>query len=104
DFDQDTVAAAANALLITVDDDTPVPLTPSDLSVDNTAGATANAALGAFNHVGADQPGTSAFVGTDGTILQVTIQDSTPTLEHLKSGGSDIFLFGFGTHTLTATT
>jgi len=82
----------------------PCPLTPSGLSVDNTAGATANAALGAFNHVGADQPGTSAFVGTDGTILQGTIQDSTPTLENLKSGGSDIFLFGFGTDTLTATT
>src|SRR5262249_11884264 len=52
DFDQDTVAAAANALVITVDDDTPVPLTPAPLSVANAAGATANAALGAFNHVG----------------------------------------------------
>jgi hypothetical protein len=98
------VNAAANALVITVDDDTPVPLTPSDLSVNNQAGATKNAALGAFNHVGADQPGTSAFVGTDGTKLQGTIQDGTPTLEDLKSGGSDIFLFGFGTSTLTATT
>src|SRR5262249_5437651 len=94
----------ANALIVTVDDDTPVPLTPSDLSVHNTAGATANAALGAFDHVGADQPGTSAFVGTNGSVLQGTIQDGTPTLENLKSGGSDIFLFGFGTDTLTATT
>src|SRR5262249_48947840 len=50
------------------------------------------------------QPGTSVFVGTDGTILQGQIQDGTPTLENLKSGFSDIFLFGFGTNTLTATT
>ena len=104
DFDSDTVAAAANALIVTVDDDTPVPLTPAILEVNNTAGATADAALGAFNHVGADQPGTSAFVGTDGTILQGAIQDDTPTLENLKSGGSNILLFGFGTDTLTATT
>jgi T1SS-143 domain-containing protein len=104
DFDGDTVAAAANALIVTVDDDTPVPLTPAILSVDNTANAFAEAVLGAFGNVGADQPGTSVFVGTNGTILQGTIQDGTPTLENLKSGGSNIFLFGFGTDTLIATT
>ena len=81
-----------------------MPLTPAVLEVDNAAGATASAALGAFGNVGADQPGTSEFVGTDGTVLQGTIQDGTPTLENLKSGASDIFLFGFGTDTLTATT
>jgi T1SS-143 domain-containing protein len=104
DFDSDTVTAAAGALVITVDDDTPVLLTPAILSVDNAAGATDDAALGAFGHVGADQPGTSVFVGTNGTVLQGTVQDGTPTLENLKSGGSDIFLFGFGTNTLIATT
>ena len=55
DVDSDTVAAAANALIVTVDDDTPQALTPAVLSVNNTAGATANAALGAFGNVGADR-------------------------------------------------
>ncbi|TXL73706.1 hypothetical protein FHP25_20065 [Vineibacter terrae] len=104
DFDGDVVAAAANALVVTVDDDSPVPLTPAILSVSNAASATANAALGAFNHVGADQPGSSVFIGLNGSVLQGAIQDGTPTLENLKAGGSDIFLFGFGTSTLIATT
>jgi hypothetical protein len=89
---------------VTIDDDVPLPLEPADLSVQNTAGATADAALGAFGNVGADEPGSSVFVGSDGSKLEGTIQDSTQTLEFLKSGGSDIFLFGFGTDTLTATT
>src|SRR5262249_28404516 len=104
DFDSDTVNAAANALIVTVDDDTPLPLAPATLSVDNTAGSTANAALGAFGRVGADQPGTSAFVGTNGTKLQGAIEDGTPPIADLKRGGWDVCLFGFGTSTLTATT
>src|SRR5262249_40385829 len=104
DFDGDSVTAAASALVVTVDDDTPTALTPAGITVANAANATNSAALGAFNHVGADQPGTSVFVGTNPTVLQGFIQDGTPTLENLKSGGSDIYLFGFGTDTLIGTT
>jgi hypothetical protein len=76
------VAAAANALIVTVNDDTPQAFTPAVLSVNNTAGATANVALGAFSNVGADQPGTLSFVNIPHG------EDSGFT-----SGGDPIFLF-----------
>lgn len=104
DKDGDTAAAAASALVMTVDDDTPNPLAPSGVTVGNQANATNSAALGYFGKVGADADGSVQFVGTNGSTLQGILQDGTPALENLKFGGSEIHLFGFGTGTLTAST
>ena len=44
------------------------------------------------------------FVGTNGSILQGEVQDGTPVTENLMAGGELIYLFGFGTSNLVATT
>jgi hypothetical protein len=105
DGDGDTVTASADKLVITVDDDSPDALTPGDITVHNAPGGFAEAALGYFGQVGADEDGTVQFTGgTDGDILQGTIQDGTPVLENLLFGGLPIRLYGFGTGTLIGTT
>jgi T1SS-143 domain-containing protein len=105
DGDGDTATAQADDLVITVDDDTPDPLQPGDITADNEAGATASAALGYYGRVGADEDGTVSFVGgTDGDVLQGIVQDGTPALENLLFDGSNIYLWGFGTDELIGTT
>ncbi|MXQ08414.1 hypothetical protein GQ651_11205 [Alphaproteobacteria bacterium GH1-50] len=92
-------------------DDGPDSLQPDTLTVWNKAGEDATAELlGDADRVGADDPGTAYFVtstgGGDGTTivqLKGIIQDDTPdTLEALLSGEAEVFVFGFGTDTLTA--
>lgn len=110
DVDDDFVTGAPGTLAITVDDDTPDPLTPDGLTVHNVVDATpltpsATAALGSFGNVGADEDGTAEFVGTDGTILTGDIiGNGIAAPENILAAGSNIYLFGFGTDTLVATT
>ena len=105
DFDGDSVVLNG-AVTVNIENDVPLPLTPAEagITVANEADATGSAALGYFGKVGADEDGTVQFVGTDGDVLQGQVQDGDPALENLKSGGSDIFLFGFTTDTLVAST
>ena len=105
DGDGDTATATAGQLVITVNDDSPDEMTPAGIEVDNLAGATSDAALGSFDKVGSDDDGTAAFVGTDGSILTGDLLGNGVTApEALLFGGSNIYLYGFGTDTLTATT
>ncbi|WP_137896124.1 hypothetical protein [Ramlibacter sp. 2FC] len=105
DGDGDKATATADQFVITVDDDSPDPLNPGDITVHNAAGASASAALGYIGNVGADEEGTVKFVGgADGDILKGILQDGTPALEDLLFGGLPIRVYGFGTDTLTATT
>ncbi|MFO3490346.1 type I secretion C-terminal target domain-containing protein, partial [Legionella pneumophila serogroup 1] len=66
DSDGDTVTAAADGLVITVDDDTPVAITPEEGFVSNKAGVVKvfnldlDSNIG--NNVGADQPGSIRFI------------------------------------------
>src|SRR5207244_3404260 len=56
------------------------------------------------NHAGADGFGALTFTGTNGSLLTGQL-DSGPTGTPLTTAdGSAIYLFGFGTGTLTATT
>lgn len=110
DGDGDTVTATAEKLVITVDDDSPNALDPGDLTANNQVDPTpatpsATAALGYAGKVGADEPGTVKFVGTNGSLLQGDIVDNgIAAPENLLAGGSNIYLFGFGSGTLVATT
>ncbi len=106
DKDGDSVRAAPEKLAITVDDDMPLALNPSGLAVHNNAGATASAALGSFGRVGADEAATAVFTGgTNGNALQGVVQDGSPgAAENLTLNGLPIYLFGYGTSTLVATT
>ncbi len=88
-----------------IGDDGPVDLTPAAITVENGGGNSASAALGYFGNVGADVLGSVLFSGTNGSQLQGIIKDgSNETPEPLESGGSPIYLFGFGTDTLIAST
>jgi len=110
DVDNDFVTGAPGTLAVTVDDDSPDPLTPAGLTVHNVVDPTpltpsASAALGSFGNVGADEDGKAVFVGTDGTVLQGDILDNgIAAPENILTGGSNIYLFGFGSDTLVATT
>ncbi|WP_287375626.1 hypothetical protein [Mesorhizobium sp.] len=78
DFDGDTVTAAANALIVTVDDDTPTIGLIADGLVDFAAGSTVTKTLN--GSVGADSPATYSITSSpetltifDGTSAQVTL-------------------------------
>lgn len=109
DVDDDFVTGAPGTLAVTVDDDSPDPLTPAGLTVHNVVDPTpltpsATAALGSFGNVGADEDGKAVFVGTDGTVLQGDlVGNGVPAPENILYGGSNIYLFGFGSDTLVAT-
>ncbi|MDX8483114.1 hypothetical protein RFN28_32380 [Mesorhizobium sp. VK24D] len=118
DYDGSTVNAAAKAWTVKVVDDVPENFAPSAItSADNfldkagqspiTKDLTDNTAdpyttLAIDQHAGADGFGALSFIGTDGANL--TGQLDGGSTQNLQANGSDIFLFGFGTGTLTATT
>lgn len=110
DVDNDFVTGTPGSLAITVDDDTPDPLTPGGLTVHNVVDPTpltpsAAAALGSFGNVGADENGKAVFVGTNAAVLTGDIVgNGIAAPENILSGGSNIYLFGFGSDTLVATT
>lgn len=116
DGDGDTATAAAEKLVITVNDDSPNALSAADISVPNAVDATpgtptGTAALGSTGKVGADEPGTAKFVGvngvtgTNGIVLTGDIVgNGINAPENLLADGLPVYLFGFGTSTLTATT
>ncbi|MFO3654307.1 enhanced entry virulence factor RtxA [Legionella pneumophila serogroup 1] len=99
DSDGDTVVAAADGLVITVDDDTPVAFTPEEGFVTNQAGIVRTFDLdfdaNIDNNVGADQLGTIAFSGiTNGQLVTGTV-DGVPN-QTLTSGGSAIHYYVSG--------
>ena len=118
----DTATAAANALTVTVIDDVPVNFNPEAIvfadNVQDAVGSNFKASLinqdsadGAVDpnntltseqHAGADGYGLLSFTGTNGSQLTGTLDSNPPGT--LQSNGQNIYLFGFGTGTLTATT
>jgi hypothetical protein len=107
DGDKDFVVAAGDRLVITVDDDSPDNLAPAaaGVTIANVKDATGSAALGYFGNVGADEEGSVTFVGTNGSKLTGDIVgNGIAAPEPILADGSDVYLFGFGTSTLVATT
>jgi T1SS-143 domain-containing protein len=100
DGDGDTVTAAGEKLVVTVNDDSPTTFTPDGATLTNNGTDSDTEALNDANSVGADQPGTIVFV--DNYVNDDYLRDSNGAL--LTSGGENIVLTGFGTGTLTATT
>ena len=114
--DSDGSQSANQTLAISVDDDTPVDIAPVDLTDTTFTGTAQDDALvndgtanvtrllndsnndgTGENFIGADGFGSLAFTGgTDGDELT----DANGNL--LKSGGEQIYLWGYGTDTLTA--
>ncbi|UCI05637.1 hypothetical protein [Mesorhizobium sp. B1-1-8] len=118
----DTATAATGALTVTITDDVPADFNPEAIvSADNVQDAAGshftgslintdladgtvdpNSSLTIKEHAGADGFGDLSFSGTDGSKLTGQLDGGAAT--NLQAGGNDIYLFGFGTGTLTATT
>ena len=97
DQDGDAVTAAANALFITVDDDSPAPFAPDPAAVLDTAIAPTAFKLNLA--LGADGLGSAVFdIANNGMLAR----DVAGNL--LKLDGQQLYLFGDGTGTLTGTT
>jgi hypothetical protein len=118
----DTATAATGALKVTVIDDVPVNFNPEAIvsadNVQDAAGSTftanlvntdsadgtidPNSLLTIEQHAGADGFGALTFTGTDGSLLQGQLGGGST--QNLQANGNNIYLFGFDTGTLTATT
>ncbi|UCI33502.1 beta strand repeat-containing protein [Mesorhizobium sp. B4-1-4] len=119
DADGSTATAALAALTVTVVDDvpenfTPVPIASAD-NIQDAAGSTATknltggandpySALNIDDHAGADGFGALTFTGTNGSQLTGQLDSGATGTPLTTADGSAIYLFGFGTGTLTATT
>ncbi|TPK99218.1 hypothetical protein FJ934_01850 [Mesorhizobium sp. B2-4-12] len=119
DADGSTATAALAALTVTVVDDvpenfTPVPIASAD-NIQDAAGSTATKnltggandpypALNIDDHAGADGFGALTFTGTNGSQLTGQLDSGATGTPLTTADGSAIYLFGFGTGTLTATT
>ncbi|WP_181168048.1 hypothetical protein, partial [Mesorhizobium sp. B2-4-19] len=119
DADGSQATAALAALAVTVVDDvpenfTPVPIASAD-NIQDAAGSTATKyltggandpypALNIDDHAGADGFGALTFTGTNGSQLTGQLDSGATGTPLTTAGGSPIYLFGFGTGTLTATT
>ena len=121
DADGDSITAAPNALVITVDDDSPINFTPQDLTDDTTAtptveddsiindgnGLETNPLNDTNNDgVGENFIGADGFAATNGLVFTVGTHVNGEQLENtsgdpLTSGGDPIYMVGFGTGTLT---
>jgi hypothetical protein len=93
-------------LAINFYDDGPMDYTPATQTFANIAGTVISGDLDtvgtAIGGAGADGFGSLSFAGTDGSVLTGSIAGGALTA--LTSNGETIYLFGFGTGTLTATT
>lgn len=119
DADGSQATAALAALAVTVVDDvpenfTPVPIASAD-NIQDAAGSTATKnltggatdpypTLNIDNHAGADGFGALTFTGTNGSQLTGQLDSGATGTPLTTADGSAIYLFGFGTGTLTATT
>src|SRR5262249_54500191 len=105
DFDQDTVAAAANALVITVDDDTPTASAAQQTGTVDEDGLPGGIAGGVGDVPGQDitATGNVSSLFNSGADQPLTFSLSTVTsgLPSLKSGGVDVTYSVVG-NTLTA--
>ena len=93
-------------LVINFYDDGPMNYTPASQTFANIAGTVISGDLDtegtAIGGAGADGFGSLSFYGTNGSVLTGSIAGGD--LKPLTSNGDTIYLFGFGTGTLTATT
>jgi hypothetical protein len=88
--------------LLKFEDDGPGAFSPGAGQVQNVAGAVYTEDLDFLAHVGADQAGSIVFTGTNGSALVGSVNGGAAV--PLKSGGAPVYLYGFGTGTLTAST
>ncbi|MEG3155927.1 VCBS domain-containing protein, partial [Sphingomonas sp. RB1R13] len=100
----DGTATTATTITVSIEDDSPVAFTPDSVGAKD-GDLAGNAVTGNLNlHMGADGLGGLKFdIGTLGSVdAQVMARDSSGNL--LKLGGLQLYLYGDGTDTLTATT
>ncbi|MES2482868.1 MAG: DUF5801 repeats-in-toxin domain-containing protein [Pseudomonadota bacterium] len=100
DKDGDTASAAANALVMVVDDDTPIAFTPDSIALTNTGTAQGTEDLNAAGTVGADGLGSVVFI--DQVPADNYLRDTDGNI--LQSDGENVVLSGYGTGTLTGKT
>lgn len=87
-----------NGATINIENDVPIGFTPDSITLTNTGTATGTEPLHAAAAVGADEPGSLAFIDT--VAADNILRDTGG--HTLKSGGANILMDGFGTATLTA--
>ncbi|QDB99292.1 tandem-95 repeat protein [Mesorhizobium sp. 8] len=97
DSDADTSAGdtGLGTLAVTFDDDSPVNFTAQSMTIENGANAIGSGALNFYESIGADGGKVAFSGGTDG-VTKLTDGATTVT-----SGGKEVFLYGYGTDTLT---
>ena len=101
----DGTATTATTLTVSIEDDSPVAFTPDAVGARDGDGLNVGVVTGNLNlHMGADGLGGLKFdIGTLGSVdAQVLARDSDGNL--LKLSGQQLYLYGDGTDTLTATT
>ncbi len=94
----------SQAVTVTIDDDGPVDFTPDATAVINRAGSSDMAELNVFESVGADGLGAATFVNINTDVTDNQLFDANGTAVTLFEGGAPVFLYGFGTDTLIAST
>ena len=99
DGDGDSVALDGG-LNVAIENDVPKAISPTSAIVVNSGNAVGSSALDYFQNIGADEQGTVVFTGVEGAQLFAT--DGTTVVKTIN--GSDIYLFGFDSSTLVAST
>jgi hypothetical protein len=103
DRDGDHASASADiGGVLKFEDDGPSAFSPDQAQLSNAAGQTDTAYLDYLGQGGADGLGGIVFNGVNGSLLTGSINGAAAT--NLTSGGAAIYLYGFGTGTLTAST
>jgi len=104
DIDGDSATGVLN---VNVVDDAPIAISPDNSIVENTGNAVVTEELDYFSNIGADQDGTVTFTGINGGAAETNgdqLFASDGTTPVLTAGGDEIYLFGFGTEQLVAST
>ncbi len=99
DSDSDSVAVGDGVFVI--EDDGPDDFTPADASFVNTGNETVMGVLGVFGNVGTDGLGGTTFVNNAGDNI---LRDTSNVAVTTSDTGATVYLHGFGTDTLVATT
>ncbi|MGN6536847.1 MAG: beta strand repeat-containing protein, partial [Mesorhizobium sp.] len=97
DSDADTSVGdtGLGTLAVKFNDDSPVNFTAQSMTIENGASAIGSGALNFYESIGADGGKVAFSGGTDGV---TKLMDGATTV---TSGGKEVFLYGYGTDTLT---
>ncbi|MGB6081774.1 MAG: Ig-like domain-containing protein, partial [Xanthobacteraceae bacterium] len=95
DADTSTADTGNGTLAITFNDDSPVDFTAQSMTIENGANAIGSGALNFYESIGADGGSVVFAGGTDGL---TKLMNGVTTI---TSGGKEVFLYGYGTDTLT---